>query len=50
MNLKNNELLQISGGSTATMINALTRAGTLLLDLGRTIGTSINMIRTGRRC
>ena len=47
------ELYQIVGGRvtfSAALVNAFSRGVNTLLDLGRTLGTSIRMIRTGSRC
>lgn len=51
--LNNNELITIYGGSfsfTATFLNSMSRAVNTILDLGRTLGTSIRMLRYGHRC
>ena len=46
------ELIVISGGGwlTATFLNAVSRALTTIADLGRSVGTSIRMIVSGKRC
>ena len=45
------ELQQIVGGGlSATFFNAISRSINTLLDFGRTIGTSIRMIISGKRC
>ena len=45
------ELHEISGGAfTATFLNAFSRAVNTILDFGRTVGTSIRMIISGKRC
>jgi len=42
MKLEKHELINVSGGGlTATYINAASRAINTILDLGRTVGTSI---------
>ena len=49
--LKNNEMLNISGGSvSAAWLNALSRAVTTLMDLGRSLGTSIRRSISGKVC
>ena len=52
--LTNKELMDIKGGATnylsAAFITAITRAGNLLLDLGRSLGTSIRRVATGNVC
>ena len=46
------ELMLITGGGwlTAAFLNAASRALTTLMDFGRTVGTSIRMLVTGKRC
>ena len=46
------ELVLISGGSwlTAAFLNSFSRAITTVMDFGRSVGTSIRMIVTGKRC
>ena len=49
--LNKNELANISGGAlTGTFINALTKGITVVLDLGRTLGSGIRRIISGRMC
>ena len=51
--IENCELYQIIGGKitfSATLVNAFSRSVNTILDLGRTLGTSIRMIRSGKRC
>ena len=47
------ELYQIVGGKlslSAALVNAFSRGINTISDLGRTLGTSIRMIKTGKRC
>ena len=47
------ELYLIQGGAikfTAALINASSRVISVLLDLGRSLGTSIRMVTSGKRC
>lgn len=47
------ELYTIIGGKlslSATLINAFSRGVNTILDLGRTLGTSVRMLVSGRRC
>lgn len=47
------ELYSIVGGKinfSATLVNAFSRGINTILDLGRTFGTSIRMLVSGRRC
>lgn len=49
----NEELNAISGGAfkfTASIFNALSRTINTILDMGRTVGTSIRMYVTKKRC
>lgn len=51
--LKREELLSISGGAnylTASFLNAVSRAITTLVDLGRSLGTSIRRSISGKVC
>jgi len=49
--LDNNILIQIDGGNvTGTLLNSISRVILTVLDLGRAIGSAINMAVTGRRC
>lgn len=51
--LNKKQLLDIKGGSvtvSASLINAVARAGGILLDLGRSVGTAIRRITTGKTC
>ena len=51
MQLKNKELLEISGGAvTNAMINTLVRCAATVLDITRAIGSAIHMAIYGRRC
>ena len=53
MNLENNEMLVIYGGSTAfsgTLLNSIAKLINTVMDVGRTIGTAIRMVATGKRC
>ena len=45
------ELISIVGGSiSGTMINALVRALDILLEIGRSLGTSIRRYSSGNYC
>lgn len=49
--MSNEELVNVVGGAiTATWFNSISRIITTICDLGRTVGTAINMIFSGRRC
>jgi len=51
--LNNNELADISGGAiriTAALINATSRVVSVILDLGRSLGTSVRMIVSRMHC
>lgn len=49
--LSNEELMSVKGGSlTSQFLNAVTRAVETVLDLGRTVGSSIRRIFSGKLC
>jgi len=49
--INNNELKQIIGGTiTATFLGYIVRGINSILDLGRSIGTAIRRIQTGKLC
>lgn len=50
--LKKEEMLNVFGGAgvSASMLNALSRAVTTLLDLGRSLGTAIRRSFSGKIC
>jgi hypothetical protein len=49
--LKNEDLIIVRGGAvTGALINALARGIETLLDLGRSLGSAIRRIKTGRLC
>lgn len=51
MILKNSELKNIIGGSiTATFINAVVKGISLLIELGKSLGSSIRRITSGATC
>lgn len=51
MKIDNKDLLLVYGGSiSSTMLNAISRLITTLLDLGRTIGTSLNRYKNKTYC
>lgn len=51
MKIDNNKLIMISGGSiTAAYLNAAARAINTILDLGRTVGSSIRRAVTKNYC
>ena len=49
-----NELKEIKGGSSsifnATFFNAIARSLSIITDIGRSFGTSIRMLFTGKVC
>ncbi len=52
MKINNNKLTEIRGGAgiSATVINAVARAGTFLYELGRNLGTAVRMIGKKKTC
>lgn len=51
MILKDSELKKIHGGSiTATFINAIVKGLSLLIELGKSLGSSFRRITSGSTC
>ena len=51
MILKKEELLKVTGGAlTATLINAISKGLTTISDLGRSLGSAIRRIVSGKIC
>lgn len=49
--IKKEELTQINGGGfSASLINAIARAGSLILELGRSVGSAIRRYATNKLC
>lgn len=49
--LSNNELLLIEGGKTsAALVNSIIRGASLILELGRSLGTAIRRITSRKSC
>ena len=51
--IKKEELMEIKGGVnwlSGSFISAITKAGNTLLDMGRSLGTSIRRIFSGSVC
>lgn len=51
MQLNNSELKSIIGGSiTATFINAIVKGFELIIEIGKSLGSSIRRIASGKSC
>lgn len=51
MILNKNELMAIRGGAvTATLINAIVKGLNILIELGKSVGSSIRRISSGSTC
>ena len=51
MRITNEELYEITGGGVSgTLINAVVKAVTLIIDLGRAVGSAIRSAQTGIKC
>lgn len=51
MRIEKSELITITGGGiSATFLNALSRAAENVYNFGRSIGSSIRRIRSGKLC
>ena len=48
--MKDEELANISGGLNGTIINAISRLISTLLELGITIGSSLNRFKHKNKC
>lgn len=50
--LDKDEMVKIEGGTTisSTLISAVTRAGSILLEIGRSLGSAIRRIYEGNTC
>ena len=48
--MKDEEFANISGGLNGTIINAISRLISTLLELGRTIGSSLNRFKHKNKC
>ncbi len=50
--MTNEDMLKIEGGTTltASFLNAITRTGELILDLGRSLGSAIRRIYEKNSC
>ena len=51
--MKELELQEITGGAfswNSTALNAISRGVNTILELGRTFGTSLRMLFSGKRC
>lgn len=51
MILSDNELKKVNGGSiTATFINAIVKGLNILIELGKSLGSSFRRITSGKTC
>ncbi len=50
MQLNNQELIAIEGGTNATLITAIIRVFTTIIDFGKGIGSSIRRVKTKNYC
>ena len=48
--LSNQELALVSGGITTTLLNSVARIISVIFNIGKSIGTSIRMIRSKTSC
>ena len=50
--LNNNELMNIEGGAgfTATLLNAVSRTISTVIDLGRSLGSALRRVISGNVC
>ncbi len=50
MILKENELKEIKAGMTSALMNAVVKGLSLLIDLGKSLGSAIRRVATGKMC
>ena len=50
MRLKDQELLQVVGGTSAALITAVIKIFTTVFDIGKKIGSSLRRVRTKNYC
>ncbi len=50
MKLDDNELALVYGGASATLINAVVKGISLIVDLGKSLGNIIKKISTSKTC
>lgn len=52
MDLNNDQMLIVDGGVniSGTLLNAIAKLISTVFDVGRAIGSAINMAKTGRKC
>lgn len=50
MKLSSLELLNISGGATPSIINAFVKGISILIDLGKSLGSAIRRITDNKSC
>ena len=48
--MKDEELVLIKGGITTTLLNSVARIISVIFNIGKSIGTSIRMIRSKTSC
>ena len=48
--MKDEELVLVKGGITTTLLNSVARIISVIFNIGKSIGTSISMIRSKTSC
>jgi len=48
--MKDEELMLVKGGITTTFLNSIARIISVIFNIGKSVGTSIRMIRTKTTC
>ncbi len=48
--MNNEELMLVRGGITTTLLNSVARIISVIFNIGKSIGTSIKMIRSKTSC
>ena len=48
--MRDDELILISGGITTTLLNSIARVISVIFNIGKSVGTSIRMLRSKTSC
>lgn len=48
--MRDDELILVSGGITTTLLNSIARVISVIFNIGKSVGTSIRMLRTKTSC
>ena len=48
--MRDDELILVSGGITTTLLNSIARVISVIFNIGKSVGTSIRMLRSKTSC